>query len=110
MAWASIPHVNLLHNSPLHNPPVFGTMKHYNSSEGTDRYFCGGCGAVIFMVAKTSPMRVNVAVGLLHDESGARAEDWLHWRTEKELSNASDGLKRDFLTKDLVTQMAAWRN
>lgn len=60
------------------------------------------------MISKASRKYVNVAVGLLHDESGARAEDWLHWRTDSGPLNASDGLKRNFLTQDLANRMTAW--
>ena len=49
-----------------------------------------------------------MAVGLLHDGSVARAEGWLRWRTEAEPTNASDGVKRNFLTQDLAEQMVAW--
>ncbi|PQK17487.1 hypothetical protein BB8028_0007g06820 [Beauveria bassiana] len=110
MAWAFIPAVNILHdnNEPLPDPPVFGTIKHYASSEGTDRYFCGGCGAVVFLTSKRRPKLFNVAVGLFHDESGARAEDWLCYTTSTGPENASDGLKRNFLTKDLTKQMITW--
>lgn len=109
MAWAFIPAVNLrLNNKPLPNPPVLGTIKHYESSEGVDRYFCGRCGAVIFLIAKTRPKLLNVAVGVLQDESGARAEDWLCWKTSTGPFNAADGLKRNFLTDDLTEQMIAW--
>ncbi|KAM3516774.1 hypothetical protein NHJ13051_009597 [Beauveria bassiana] len=110
MAWAFIPAVNILHdnNEPLPDPPVFGTIKHYASSEGTDRYFCGGCGAVIFLTFKRRPKLLNVAVGLFYDESGARAEDWLCYTTSTGPENASDGLKRNFLTEDLTKQMIAW--
>lgn len=109
MPWAFIPTVSLrLNNKPLPDPPLFGTIKQYASSQGADRYFCGGCGAVIFLMSKTRPKLLNVAVGVLHAESGARAEDWLRWKTSMGPFNAVDGLRRNFLSDDLAKQMIAW--
>lgn len=109
MTWAFIPNVNIIHNKkPLPDPPIFGTIRHYASSEDADRYFCGDCGAVIFLVSKMRPELLNVAVGVLYDELGARAEGWLRWKTSEGPANAADGLRRGFLTEDLAKQMIAW--
>ena len=110
MAWASIPKLNIfLHkNEPLPDPPIFGTIKHYASSQGTDRYFCGGCGAVVFLMSERRPEMLRVAVAILCDEAGARAEDWLCWETSAGPANAVDGGKRSFLTRDLTKGIITW--
>ena len=109
MPWSFIPTANiqLEDGSALPNPPVFGTIKTYNSSERADRYFCGTCGATLFWISKRMQNLIDVATGLYDAESGARAEDWLHWRTEM-VANSKDGLARGVLTEDLVKNLKAW--
>jgi hypothetical protein len=55
-------------------------MRTYQSSEGVVRIFCGVCGAGCFWDSEErGGVLVDVAVGLLDAETGARAEDWLEW-------------------------------
>lgn len=56
-----------------------GTLKYYKSSPGVERYFCSSCGASVFFANKTRPEVIDVAVGLLDAEEGARAEGFLSW-------------------------------
>jgi hypothetical protein len=73
---------------------LFGTMKEYNSSENTWRRFCGTCGAsIMWHDVKDRPYLIDVAVGIMDAESGARAEDWLEWRLSK-LSYKEDALNK----------------
>lgn len=58
------------------------TLKSFKSSEDVTRYHCGRCGATIFFWADSRPEVIDVAVGVLRASSGARAEDWLDWRTK----------------------------
>ncbi|KAF2472545.1 uncharacterized protein BDR25DRAFT_392895 [Lindgomyces ingoldianus] len=62
---------------------VFGTTKVYESSPGVMRTFCGKCGALVVYACVERSQMVDIGVGLLDTESGARAEDWLEWRTHK---------------------------
>ncbi len=57
------------------------TLKSFKSSENVTRYHCGRCGATIFYWADDRPEVIDIAVGILSAPSGARAEDWLDWRT-----------------------------
>ncbi|KAI7513807.1 hypothetical protein KC347_g1156 [Hortaea werneckii] len=79
--WAFIPTATISLDPSGRNPfpseaPFrFGTLNHYRSSEQATRYFC------------------DVAVGLLDAAEGARAEDWLEWRTER-VSYREDAVPR----------------
>ena len=78
---------------PAQTPYSFGTLKHYRSSEKATRYFCGTCGANVFWSGDERPGLIDVAVGLLDAAEGARAEDWLEWRTER-VSYREDAVPR----------------
>ncbi|KAK2605982.1 hypothetical protein QQS21_003608 [Conoideocrella luteorostrata] len=108
MAWALIPHhrIRSITGEPILFPPMIGSMKRYTSSSSTDRYFCGGCGAVIFCVQKAHPRLLSVAVGVLDATSGARVTNWLDWNT-KSVAHSQDGLNRALLTADLIHQKQA---
>lgn len=56
-----------------------GTLAYYKSTPGVERYFCNSCSATVFFANKTRPDMVDVAVGLLDAEEGARAEGFLSW-------------------------------
>jgi hypothetical protein len=58
-----------------------GTLRRFESSPGVDRQFCGACGASVYWHCDGRPDLVDVCVGLLNSECGARAEDWLEWET-----------------------------
>lgn len=65
----------------------------YESSPGVRREFCSHCGATVFWRDRWRPELVDVSVGLLDAEEGARAETWLDWWTER-VSFAEDA-RRD---------------
>jgi hypothetical protein len=93
--WAFIPTSNIFldieltqsfpspSSSSSNNNEYWGTMKSYQSSEGVTRTFCGQCGANVFWHGDEEHFGrkglVDVAVGLLDAESGARAEETLSW-------------------------------
>ena len=90
--WAFIPTANIFLDSDLtqpfppydaeHRNKYWGTMKTYQSSPGVTRTFCGKCGATVFWDGGQGKGRdglVDVAVGLLDAETGARAEELLEW-------------------------------
>jgi hypothetical protein len=79
-SWAYAPAINFTmpDGSPL-DPASHPALKHYESSPGIQRDFCGTCGAsVFFRKASRVPQVFDIAVGLLQGQ-GARAEDWLEW-------------------------------
>ncbi|KAF2871342.1 Mss4-like protein [Massariosphaeria phaeospora] len=79
--WAFIPTMHITQDVsgtlPFSRRPYWGTMKTYQSSEDATRTFCGTCGANVFWDGRES--LIDVAVGLLDAESGARAEELLAW-------------------------------
>lgn len=94
--WAFVPTVNIFLDSDVtrpfpsygtgHSNEYWGTMKSYCSSEGVTRTFCSRCGANVFWDGGREKGRdglIDVAVGLLDADSGARAEEVLRWWTER---------------------------
>lgn len=78
--WAFVPKCNILQEDGKALDFQMGTLKTYPSSEGVWREFCGVCGANVFWRCKENrPDLVDVSVGLLDPEEGARAENWLWW-------------------------------
>ncbi|GAP89949.1 putative glutathione-dependent formaldehyde-activating enzyme [Rosellinia necatrix] len=62
-------------------PP--GLLTSYESSRGVRREFCARCGATVFWRDRWRPELIDVSVGLLDAEEGARAETWLDWWAER---------------------------
>lgn len=79
--WAFVPSANVVlpDGSPFPEMRKWGSMKSYRSSERVMRTFCGTCGATVFFDAEFRSGLLDVSVGLLDAESGARAEKWLEW-------------------------------
>ena len=78
-SWSFIPKTNLI--MPDGTPMEFDILglQQYESSPGIFREFCRTCGATVFWHANRRPELIDVSVGLLRADSGARAEDWLEW-------------------------------
>ncbi|KAK1463133.1 glutathione-dependent formaldehyde-activating enzyme [Colletotrichum melonis] len=93
--WAFVPRCNIFFHIPGPDdgqsgilPLNFvdlpaGIVKTYESSPGVFREFCGNCGATIFWRDSWRPDVIDVSVGLLRADEGARAETWLDWWTER---------------------------
>lgn len=66
-------------------------LKHYESSKGVYRSFCGGCGAIVFYyrAGEERPDVLDVSVGLLRAESGSMAREWVRW-TRGKVSHAEE--------------------
>ncbi|KAL4949964.1 Mss4-like protein [Aspergillus filifer] len=79
--WAFIPKSNILTEQQSETTFREGTLKRYDSSPGVYREFCGRCGASVFWHCDQRPLLIDVSVGSLRAESGARAEEWLEWAT-----------------------------
>ncbi|KAB5550859.1 Mss4-like protein [Coniochaeta sp. 2T2.1] len=56
-----------------------GTLACWESSPDVQRYFCSRCSATVFYACDDRQDMVDIAVGLLGSETGARAEDVLTW-------------------------------
>ena len=65
--------------------PRLGTLEYFASSEDVQRYFCSRCSASVFYAVDDRPDLVDVAVGLLDSEDGARAESLLCWSMARSL-------------------------
>ena len=85
--WAFVPVVNITLDAegkkPFTRNSYWGSMRSYRSKEDVTRSFCGGCGANIFYDGHSRPSLVDVAVGLIDEPSGARAEELLAWWTDR---------------------------
>jgi len=81
--WAFIPKCNIFQENGEGLDFKMGTLKRYESSEGVQREFCGRCGATIFWHCEERPDLIDVSVGLLDPEEGARVEGWLEWWSER---------------------------
>lgn len=99
--WAFVPKANIkqLDGKPLDFSA--GTLKRYDSSEGVYREFCSRCGATVFWHSDSRPDLIDVSVGLLDAEEGARAESWLGWETERV------SFQEEAQNKDLISKLAA---
>lgn len=92
VAWAFVPAHNIQPADGGDFSTSFGTLKTYKSSERSEWCFCGTCGCMCFLkLHGQRPDVIDVAVGLLWSEEGARAEDWLHWLTMGISSNKAGG-------------------
>jgi hypothetical protein len=81
--WAFVPKCNIFKEDGSHLYFDLGTLKSYPSSEGVTREFCGKCGATVFWHCGFRPELIDVSVGLLDPEEGARVEGWLEWWTDR---------------------------
>ncbi|KAF7507698.1 hypothetical protein GJ744_010127 [Endocarpon pusillum] len=107
-SWIRAPQSHLFHASPNpsdtspsasskqdenQNPdyplnPTNPSLVHYSSSPGVHRYSCKTCTASAFYVNDSKKGEsVDVAMGLLRAESGARAEEWLDWKRGPEFGD-----------------------
>jgi hypothetical protein len=108
--WAFVPLANVqTHNrSVILNPEgslLADAVEVYESSPGVKRTFCKMCGCNVFWQGAQRPALLDIAVGLLDAESGARAEEWLEWTADRvsfgeEAHNRSlvDGLRAGLLS------------
>ena len=105
--WAFIPKSNI--RKPDGSPLDFdlGTLKQYLTPTGKYREFCSRCGATVFWHCDERPDLIDVSVGVLRAKSGARAEQWLEWWTER-VSFEEDALDRK-LVEALADGLKAWR-
>lgn len=97
-AWAFIPKANIFQAEGEALDFGAGTLKRYESSKGAYRDFCHQCGATVFWSSDARPELIDVSVGLLNAESGARAEEWLEWWTER-VSFEEMALHKSFISQ-----------
>ncbi|KAI9170781.1 hypothetical protein HJFPF1_00254 [Paramyrothecium foliicola] len=97
--------------SSANRDPRLGTLAMYASSPDVQRYFCSRCGASIFYAVDDRPEMINVAVGLLDDPEGARAESLLMWSFGSALGHSGDvrGGWREKYADTVQRNAEAWR-
>jgi hypothetical protein len=78
-AWAFIPRANLVDEDEMPFNLNSPCLKQFKSSLGVYRESCRTCGANVFWHSDERPCLIDVSVGLLRDQSGARAETLLEW-------------------------------
>lgn len=83
-----------------------GTLKRYESAKGIRREFCGTCGATCFWHSDERPGLIDVSVGLLEADTGARAEEWLAWCTER--VSFAEHAQNKSLISNLGKGLKAW--
>jgi hypothetical protein len=100
MAWTHIARHKICAAAAAGGGAVAEAMKnmgHYESSEGTHRYFCRTCGAKVFY-DRAGLDRLDVALGLFEAAEGSRAEDWFMWNPDcEDVSYLSDAVDRGFV-------------
>lgn len=79
--WAFVPKCNIFWEDGQPLDFGMGTLKRYESSVGVWREFCGKCGATVFWHCRERSELIDVSVGILDPEEGARVERWLEWWT-----------------------------
>ena len=107
MSWTYVPTslITLADGSP--HRLEFGTLKCYKSSSNVTRRFCGRCGATAFYGTTDRPNVVDVAVGLLESDAGAKAEDWLEWR--KDTISFRSGARDPKLVEEIQHGCQTWQ-
>lgn len=104
--WAFVPKLIVLQKDGKSLDYNMGTLKQYESSKGCHRNFCGRCGATVFFHNDERPALVDVAVGVLDAEDGARAESWLEWWTKR--VSFSEDAQNKHLTTSLLDGLKRW--
>ncbi|QKX62426.1 uncharacterized protein TRUGW13939_09587 [Talaromyces rugulosus] len=93
--WAFVPKTNIVSaaesGTEFEYRSTSATLQCFESSPGVFREFCNLCGATVFWHCSERPGVVDVSVGVLRAQTGARAEDWLDWVTAR-VSFAEDAL------------------
>ena len=107
-SWAFIPKANIfqMNGEPLNFN--IGTLKQYQSSQGTYREFCSKCGATMFWHDETRPQLIDVSIGILSADEGSRAESWLEWKTDR-ISFEEEGHNKA-LVRRLSEGLHKWGN
>lgn len=89
-----------------------GTLEAYRSSEGVTRYYCSHCSAcVLYTDEGKHADAVDLAIGVVHAEEGARAEECFQWRPGGPIRHGDDmaGGWRGTWLKAVEDEEEAWR-
>jgi hypothetical protein len=83
--WTFVPKCNIFQENGESMEYGMGTLKNFEREKGKGiwREFCAVCGATVFWHCEERPELIDVSVGLLDPEEGARVEGWLEWWTER---------------------------
>ncbi|PSN69382.1 hypothetical protein BS50DRAFT_572530 [Corynespora cassiicola Philippines] len=91
--------------------PSVGTLRYYASSPDVQRYFCGNCSASVIYAVDTRPTVIDIAVGLIGADDGARAEGFLSWDFGGRVGHRRDveGGWREGLAERVEKESEEWR-
>ncbi|MCJ1409968.1 hypothetical protein MMC19_004052 [Ptychographa xylographoides] len=105
--WVYVPKVNIKQRDGAPLDFNMGTLKMYSKNQGIYHDFCGVCGATVFWHSdKQRPEVIDISAGLLESPVGARAEDWLQWRTDR--MSFQEDAQNKVLIEELAAGMKAW--
>jgi hypothetical protein len=107
-AWVTVPKnsISMRDGSPFNFASP--TLTKYNTSPNVVRYFCSRCGATIFYL-KDGNDTVDIGVGLLEAQSGARAEEFLRWEKYDNCVAYQEDAIDSMLVQALITGMQECR-
>lgn len=107
----SVSHTHELKKLVDNADPSIGTLKYYCSSPDVQRYFCSNCSACVFYAVDDRADMVDVAVGILDAEDGARAEGMLAWRFFKtDFREDCKGGWREGVVDNAIEAARKWRD
>lgn len=88
-----------------------GSLSYFASSPDVQRYFCSRCSASIFYAVDDRPELVDIAVGVLGTEDGARAESFLSWDLGSSIGGEKDvvGGWREEMIRTVRENAEEWR-
>lgn len=98
--WASVPTSQVRLPTEMSLDLCNERLTGYTSSPGVHRYFCSRCGAAV-LAAKDNQSWVDIAAGLLRAEEGARAENWVEWKSVTYPDDATDAELASVVVKGL---------
>ncbi|KAF1951640.1 hypothetical protein CC80DRAFT_496020 [Byssothecium circinans] len=128
--WAFVPAVNIFLDADCTLPfshgegqtrEYWGSMSTFRSSSNVTRTFCRKCGANVFWDGDERPSIIDVSVGLLNADDGARAEHILTWwpgrvsfaedaQNKRLIKGLEDGLKKWAVENNGKECVAVWEH
>ncbi|KAF1976136.1 hypothetical protein BU23DRAFT_551631 [Bimuria novae-zelandiae CBS 107.79] len=91
--------------------PSLGTLAYYASSPDVQRFFCNHCSATIFYASDDRTFMVDIALGVLEAQDGARAEGVFSWAYGAAISHIkeNEGGWRYELFQRVTKEGEEWR-
>ncbi|KAI1263350.1 hypothetical protein F5Y18DRAFT_125735 [Xylariaceae sp. FL1019] len=84
-----------------------GILSSYESKAGVHREFCAKCGATVFWRDRLRSELMDVSVGLLDAQEGAKAESWLDWWRNRVSFEEEAGTERTGEVKKTAVELVS---